>query len=153
MDAPYRARLVATCRRIAEDAHRAGLEIGLEYHRNTATDTNEAAASLLESVGHESLKIYWQPREQCDVATRLAGLQMVLPALCHIHVFQWQGYPVVRESLASGLAEWDLYLQAAGGVECRKVGAFLEFVQDDEPANVLRDAETLIGLIGASAVA
>ncbi len=148
MDAAYRARLVAECRRVAEDAHRAGLEVGLEYHRYTATDTNEAAASFLESVEHGSVRSYWQPREQCDFATRLAGLQMVLPRLCHFHVFQWRGMPVVREPLLSGEAEWATYLGAARD-RAGRIGAFLEFVQDDNPRNVERDAKTLVGLIEA----
>lgn len=147
MDEAYRARLVAECRRVAEDARRAGMEVGLEYHRNTATDTNEAAASFLESVGHESAHSYWQPREQRDLATRLAGLQMVLPVLCHLHVFQWRGNPIAREPLSEGAAEWMQYLAAARASN-RVTGAFLEFVEGDDPAHVIRDARTLVSMVG-----
>ena len=149
MDGDYRARLVSECLRIAELAADAGCEIGVEYHRNTVTDSNEAAASFLAEAAHPAVRCYWQPREQCDPSGRLAGLKEILPFLCHLHVFQWVGDPVVREPLAAGEAEWSRYFQAALGSGNQRTGAFLEFVQDDQPANVLRDAKTLVRMIEA----
>ncbi len=146
MDGAYRERLVAECRRIGAIAAAAGCEIGLEYHRNTATDGNEAAAAFIAEIGHPAVRSYWQPREQCDFATRMAGLRLVLPVLCHLHVFQWCGKPVVREPLASVTGEWRQFFEAVQGAG-RATGAFLEFVQDDDPACVIRDARALVSMI------
>ncbi len=147
MDRAYRERLVAECRRIGAIAEFAGCEVGVEYHRNTATDSNEAAAAFAAEVGHPAVRSYWQPREQCDFATRMAGLQMVLPVLCHLHVYHWCANPVVREPLSSGADEWRQYLAAVQGAG-RATGAFLEFVQDDDPARVVRDARALLSMLG-----
>lgn len=149
MDDTYRKRLVDECRRVASLAEAAGCVVGLEYHRNTATDANAAAAAFVSEVGHPAVRCYWQPRERCAPEARLAGLQMIMPVLCHLHVFQWCGQPVVREPLSVGEEEWLRYLRAVQDGGPVEVGAFLEFVQDDGPECVMRDARTLAGWIAS----
>lgn len=148
MDCAYRQRLVDECRRIAALAQAAGCVVGLEYHRNTATDGNREAVDFLSEVAHPAIRSHWQPRELCTPSERMEGLKMVLPSLSHLHVFQWVGQPVVRQPLSVGEAEWLSYLgavQEGGGAD--ETAAFLEFVQDDDPAVVVRDAQTLGGWI------
>lgn len=150
MDESYRLCLVDECRRIAGLAADADCEIGLEYHRNTAMDGNREALEFIRQVGHPAVRSYWQPREGCSVVERIEGLGMILPDLCHLHVFQWTGQPVVRLSLHDGAIEWTEYLRRVAGKPGR-VAALLEFVEGDLPANVVREAKHLVSLINNAA--
>jgi len=146
MDDDYRARLVNESRRLAELAAGAGCEIGFEYHRHTATDGNAEALALVQAVDHPAAKIYWQPRELTSTAQRLAGLRMILPKLCHLHVFHWVGEPTMRRPLSEGIPEWLDYLRLADSSDVQRC-AYLEFVEDDSIENLRRDAASLLECI------
>jgi sugar phosphate isomerase/epimerase len=139
----YRAKVVAESRRIAtmSAAHR--ISVAYEYHGQTLTDANESAMRLLEEVDHPNLFTFWQPPNQTNQATRMAGLEAILPKLTNIHVFYWESSRN-RFPLAEGASIWLPFLQTI-----RRTGrdhyASLEFVQNDDLENFLRDAETLKG--------
>jgi sugar phosphate isomerase/epimerase len=137
----YRANVIADSRRIASMGAAHGLTISYEYHANTLTDQNESAARLLEEANQPNLYTFWQPPNQADQATRLTGLEAILPRLTHLHVFYWDSQRN-RLPLAEGEAVWLPFLETA-----RRTGrdhyASLEFVQADDPENFLRDAEIL----------
>lgn len=147
MDAGYRSRLVEEIRRIGSLAQEHGCLIGLEYHRHTAMDSNSAARRLLDEVAHPAVKTYWQPREETTVEHRLEGLGMVLPELCHIHVFHWIGTPVERCPLGDAEAEWRSYLRLAESANIGNACAYLEFVRDDSLDAMREDAKTLLNLL------
>jgi 3-dehydroshikimate dehydratase len=150
MDADYRARLVDEIRLIAAMAESAGCSIGLEYHRFTATDSNASALQLLKQVDHAAVKTYWQPREETSVEQRIDGLQMILPKLCHLHVFHWIGSPVVRRPLAEATEEWRRYVQVVEAAGIEDPCAFLEFVRDDSLDSLKEDASCLLQILGGS---
>jgi sugar phosphate isomerase/epimerase len=142
-DMPYRARVVADARRIADVAVAAqpALTISFEYHGQTLTDTLESALALLDEVQHPAMRSYWQPPVGMHTDEAVTGLRTLLPWLTHVHVFQW--WPTQeRHPLASGEDAWLQYLrvvqQAVG-----EHSALLEFVKDDDPGQFLQDALTL----------
>src|SRR3954471_24564793 len=55
--AGQRAAVTAGVRAAAEEAE--GLELALEFHGGTLTDTAESALALLEEIGRESVRTYW----------------------------------------------------------------------------------------------
>jgi sugar phosphate isomerase/epimerase len=140
-DPGYRERVADDGRRIAEMAEAAGVRIACEWHGNTLTDTAESALELLEAVAHPAFRTYWQPRRQAPLEECLRDLEAALPWLVGVHVFHWDGATGARLPLNQGEGVWPVYLAraaAAGGMF-----ALLEFVRDDDPEQMVRDAAAL----------
>jgi sugar phosphate isomerase/epimerase len=139
-DEGYHAKVAEQCRRIATLAADAGVEIVSEWHGGTLTDTTDSAIALLDAVGHENFRTYWQPIagsfELC-----LSGLDTAAGRVTGLHVYQWDSGK--RLPLAEGRDAWLQYL--AHAAKAGDMFALLEFVRDDEPAAFLKDAETLCG--------
>ena len=150
-DDVHRAAIVAESRRIADLAAQAKIAIAYEYHGNTLTDTDESAQALLRAVAHPNLYTYWQPPQGSQLADNLVGLAAVLPRLYHVHVFHWLREPgdpptVVRRPLVEGQTDWLRYLDQIVATG-RDHFALLEFVPQDTPEQLLRDAATLHTLL------
>lgn len=139
--------VVADSVRIAELAAQAGIPVAYEFHRNTLTDSYEAAQQLLARAAHSNLFTYWQPPWHATVAENLVGISQLAPWLQHIHIFHWRWQDGTRLPLAAGEADWLAYLSQIQTIDSPHAGqqrfAMLEFVVDDAPAQFLRDAQTL----------
>ena len=145
-DPEYRAEVIAALRQAVNAASADGITVALEYHNKTLTDTRESAHQLLREVDHPELKLYWQPRNGAPFRDDLEELDAALPHLSHVHVFHWQQTPegrIDRRPLAEGDSEWRAFLErireAGGDRYC-----ILEFVRDDDPAQLREDAKTLL---------
>lgn len=145
-DDAYWDAVVADIRCIADQAQAAGADIVLEFHRNTLTDTTESAVALLERVDHPTVSTYWQPPRGSQLDENLAALDAVAPWLYGLHVFAWHETTGERLPLDARADNWRRYLQRADALD-RDMFALLEFVQDNEPAQFLRDAQTLSALL------
>ncbi|MBI3948285.1 MAG: sugar phosphate isomerase/epimerase [Armatimonadetes bacterium] len=143
-DAAYREQVTRESRRIADLAAQAGVVVATEYHGGTLTDTAESAVSLLQAVGHDNLKTYWQPPTRMTPEDALETLRAVLPWLNNIHAFWWVAGE--RRPLAEGAATWQRYLREARRAPGERY-VMLEFVRDDSPEAFLRDAEALRDVI------
>jgi len=141
--AEQRAAVVADSQRIGDLAAKAGIKIAYEYHGGTLTDTDASARQLLHEVAHPNVYTLWQPHIEDTVDANLESLRGVLPRLVNLHVFHWTANPRERRPLAEGAQDWGQYLSAVSGNRA----ALLEFVQDDDPQNLLRDAATLLSVI------
>ena len=147
-DEAARAKVVADGQRIADAASARGIDVVAEWHGGTLTDTTASAESLLSAIGHEHFLTYWQPRTGDGFAQALDDLDAALPRLAGMHVFHWLpgdgAGPVQRRPLAEGQGLWPTYLrQAEAGPREADLFAMLEFVCDDDPANLAADAEAL----------
>ena len=148
-DPAGRAWVIAELRGAAELAAAAGVELALEYHPNTLTDTAASTLALLDEVGR-GLVTYWQPPVGQADAEALSSLRTVLDRTVTVHVFSW--WPA-RERLPLRAREqfWRdvcglLATKAPRGV----MPMLLEFVPDDDPAALRRDAATLRELVAAA---
>jgi len=143
-----RAGVVEQLRAAVDRAGSAGIEVATEYHPNTLTDTAASTRALLDEVG-PGLTTYWQPPVGTPDGESLATLHAVLEHMVTVHVFSW--WPG-RERLSLE-ARADLWRQVcelvAADARRPTIPMLLEFVQDDEPSAVLRDASTLRDLIDA----
>jgi hypothetical protein len=92
------------------------------------------------------------------VSEQLAEVDEVLPVLSHLHVFRWRSFED-RLPLADGDDLWPAVLAAADRPRSTAAPAsgptrrwaFLEYVRNDDPAQLLADAATLrSGLTGPS---
>ena len=117
------------------------IQIGFEYHRDTATQTIEGAMALLKAVGRPNVQCYWQPNPDISQEQRKTELGTLLPYLAHIHVFAWTKGNV-RHPLSQGEPHWKEYLSLLPK-PCLSHYLILEFVQDDSELSFFQDAETL----------
>jgi len=135
-------RVVRDSLRIADLARQAGLGVAYEYHGNTLTDSDASALRLLREVDHPAVSTYWQARDEGDEETLVEGLRAVLPRLSQVHV------NTGRRPLAEGQDLWLRCLDVVRG-SGRDHWALIEFVQDDAPEALLRDAATLKGWLAS----
>lgn len=113
------------------------LTITFEFHTNTLTHNAENAKKLLQKINKPNVLSQWQwpidlPENEC-----LASIETLRPWLYNVHMFSWQGH--TRLPLAAKAGSWKKYLAALQGER----NFLLEFVQDDEPQNLARDAAAL----------
>ena len=136
--------------RISELAHRANVRVATEFHGGTLTATGADARRLMDRTNAQTL---WQPLRRGanfdpKVEANLAELRAVESYLANVHVYEWaddaQGKRQ-RLSLEQSV-QWPRYveeLQRTGGSRW----LLLEFVPNDEPAILAREAAALRGFI------
>jgi 3-dehydroshikimate dehydratase len=147
-DRPEYQTLVAGLAAFVADAAARGITVGLEFHGGTPTATVAGALALLDAVAAPSLATYWQPpywRGPTTPAADAAEVAALGGRLSHLHVYEW-ATPEDRRPLADGRARWSAVLDAARALGGDRT-AFLEFVADDDPDVLRRDAATLRGLL------
>lgn len=151
-DDATRQRVVEAAQHAAEVAAAAGLTIACEWHGNTLTDTAASAQTLFDAVDHPAFQTYWQPHQRMEFADCLADMETALPRLVGLHVFQWDLETVERQPLTRGQGLWPTYLRQAKTCPTLAAGgtmyAMLEFVRDDDPANLPADAKELRRWLG-----
>jgi sugar phosphate isomerase/epimerase len=138
-------KVVEDLLRIGDVAEKAGINVSMEYHRNTLTDTNDAVLRLKNDLKDSPVGFFWQPAVDESVAYRLSGLRDVKSKLANMHVFQWIN-GVQRCPLSDGIEEWTKYLAEAADVAGEHF-ALLEFIKDDSCEQLYRDAHTLNNLL------
>jgi sugar phosphate isomerase/epimerase len=147
-DAAARAAAAAFLHAAAEQAAPHGVAVALEYHALTLTDTIASCRALLHQADHPNLFSYWQPAYGLtDAGVARAELAALGARLRHMHVFAWT-VTKQRLPLADHAHMWRAALAAAApGPRL----ALLEFVADDDPAALARDAATLRGWLADQA--
>jgi len=140
-DPAFRAQVAEDGRRIAELADQPGVRIACEWHGNTLTETAESATALFAAVDHPAFQTYWQSPKHTSFEECLRDLDAALPRLAGLHVFYWDLEPARKLPLSEGEAVWKPYLAKAA--QAGDLFALLEFVLDDDPQQMLRDAATL----------
>jgi hydroxypyruvate isomerase len=126
---------------LAEMAAGSDIEIAMEFHRNTLTDEVDSTITLLLDVGAPNLKTYWQPPVDVEDAECLEQLEALMPWLSTVHVFSW--WPSsTRLPLAARESLWRRVLERLAA-EPREINALLEFVADDSPEQLAKDAADL----------
>lgn len=127
--------------RVAVLAAESGVKVGLEFHGGTLNDTPEAARRLWKELEHPNLHSLWQPLVSLSAEEKEESLRVVLPRICHVHVFHWLP-SWERRPLIEGVDDWRRWL----GIICKHhpgVAAMLEFLRDDDPDHLAADARTL----------
>lgn len=123
------------------------VDLALEFHPDTLTETAASARQLIEQVGHPRLRTHWQPDHRLGPDATIAEFDIVAPWLAHLHVYAWGagGYDD-RLPLESGAPIWQPILTRAAALPMRDGGgrfALLEHIEADAPTHLRRDAATL----------
>lgn len=135
-------------RRITEDAQRHGLTVATEYHGGTLTETAASNTDLWQALNDTALKTLWQPVPTLSVEENVARMEAVAPRLANLHVFTWMP-DYQRLPLADGLEDWSTWLDAVPRDGTPRY-LLLEFVRDNDPANLPADATALHQLISTA---
>lgn len=126
---------------LADVAAGSGVEIAMEFHRNTLTDDVDSTITLLLDVGAPNLTTYWQPPVDVSDDECLGQLEALMPWLSTVHVFSW--WPSNNRLPLSGRESlWRPVLKRLAA-EPREINALLEFVPDDSVDQFTTDATTL----------
>ncbi|SDW47167.1 Sugar phosphate isomerase/epimerase [Amycolatopsis xylanica] len=142
-----REQVVAGLREAADIAADHGIEVALEFHGGTLTDTAESTVQLLEEVGRANLGTYWQPPQDLPDEPALAGLRLVLDHLRAVHVFSW--WPANERRLLTARAPlWTEVFKVLESLD-RPLDALLEFVPGNDPELLTGEAQSLRELIGS----
>lgn len=142
-----RRSAAALIREMGEKASGLGVTVSLEYHPNSLTDETSSALRLIETVAHENVYLYWQPRPGLPLDDALKEIALVGVHVSHIHVFAWDGNRK-RFPLATAADYWRSVLAAMPGSRWKGPRfAMLEFVTGDDPNAFLADAATLRELL------
>lgn len=144
-----RRRVTESVRIVAAAAAARDLLVYLEFHGGTLTATTSSTRTLLDAVGAPNLRTawqppYWDPRDDPE-ADRADAIHL-RDALAHLHVYRWD-HDGTRHPLLEGEDRWPAILSDAARAPTlprhAPRAALLEFVADDEPAALRRDAATL----------
>ncbi|GAB2523428.1 sugar phosphate isomerase/epimerase family protein [Paramicrobacterium agarici] len=147
-DEHERQRIASRLRDAVGQADAHGIELALEYHGRTLTDTAASTLSLLESVGMPQLSSYWQPTQGAADDAALAEFDAVAPHVSTVHVFSW--WPMAeRLRLSERHDLWHRVFARAASLP-RITDALLEFVPNDDPALLPAEAATLRSWLDAA---
>lgn len=147
------ARVVGDTFRIAQLAEGEGMTVSFEYHGGTYTNTDSNAQYFARRVTHPAVRFYWQPPHGQDTEVCLAGLRTLRDRISNLHVFHWRllegtGVETRIEQLLleEGVGRWQRFLDLLQELP-EEHWAHLEFTRNGEPANTVRDAHALRGMI------
>ncbi len=138
---------VADAKRICENY--SGLLFCLECHQNTLTEDYRDALKFLSDVDCPNLKMFWQPNQYRSHAYNLEACRTLLPYIRAVHVFSWESEngKTERLPLAAHADRWAEYLKILQNAPVDKLPLMLEFVHDDRPETLKKDAEILRGWV------
>ncbi len=141
-----RGKVVDDLIKCAETASELKVQIGLEKHGGTLTDTMDSTALLMQELAGTDIKFYWQPAVGAEPKSLLPEIEMMLPKIANFHVFHWEMAEKLKKlALADGIDSWNMFFKAAnmsGGTHW----ALMEFVAGDNPKQFLEDAVALTQL-------
>jgi len=142
-DEKYFWNIVKQSRQMGDLANAMNIKLAYEFHGKTLNNSAAASKVLFDAIDHPAWQTLWQPLS-IEIIPQEESLQSVLPRLANLHVYHWENFNN-RFPLADGFDEWQKYFSIANDGVPR--WALLEFVKDDDPANLQKDAAVLNQLL------
>lgn len=147
-DGLQRRSTAAAIAAAADLAASADIELHLEFHRNTLTDTAASTLDLLAAIAalRESpacpVRSYWQPRPGIDDATALAELDSLAGHVDALHVFSWDAEST-RLPLSIHRSAWLERLRRLSAPGGPDLDLMLEFVAGESEQQLILDSREL----------
>ena len=136
------AATVDRLRAAAAAASDRGIELALEYHGGTLANAPATTLRALDEVDHQALRTYWQPTVGAPDAVAIDEYRAIADRVNAVHVFSW--WPrTERRPLADRDGLWRELFATASASPRPPRDALLEFVPDDDPAVLAREAAAL----------
>ena len=130
----------------AELAHTRGQTVAFEFHYGTFNNSAERALQMLQDIGRENVKTYFQPMywlnvsEEEEARANLKAIEQFKEKIANVHVYRWRGFE--RFALSEGANDWREYIKAIGNANY-----YLEFVKNDDPLQFQSDSAVLLKLL------
>ena len=137
MSGSEREAFADECLRLAETAEQKDVTLCFECHHGTVTASAEGAFWIMNAVGSEHFRMYWQPNQFRSHAQNVRAAEAIAPYTKVVHVFNWTKDG--RFPLAEGAARWREYLRFFAP----DVPRLLEFMPDDDIASLAAEAKAL----------
>lgn len=148
------ARVSDELARATEMGRKAGVQVATEFHSGTLTSHGMSALRLMESRDESGFQTLWQPLRcgadfDMKAEENAQELRVIKFFLSNVHVYEWANDADGKRQQLSleGSAQWPRYVEALN-----KIGGsrwlLLEFVPDDNPAILAREAAALRRFIG-----
>lgn len=135
-----RDEVCRNAQRLAKLAGDAGIDIAFEWHGGTLTDTAQSALALLRAADRPNVGTLWQPPVGMSTEGCVREIRAAKEYIRNIHVFSWSG--TQRLPLADGAEKWRACLAEIAKLPGERQ-LLLEFVQGDEPKQLIEDAACL----------
>lgn len=135
-----RHEVCRNAQRLADLAALAGIDVAFEWHGGTLTDELGSALELLRAVDRPNAGTLWQPHVGMNADSCVREIRAAAEYIRNIHVFSWQG--IDRLPLRNGAEKWRRCLAEIEKLPGER-SLLLEFVQDDDPAQLREDAACL----------
>lgn len=129
--------LIDIAKKAAEIACKNGVTLCMECHNNSYTQTLCGALELMEKVGSENFRMYWQPNQLVSTDENIRYAKGISKYVRNIHVFNWLGNE--KYHLCDGVDVWKKYLDC---FEDNKT-LLLEFMPDGRIESLSREADAL----------
>jgi sugar phosphate isomerase/epimerase len=122
------------------------VQIGLEKHGGTLTDTMDSTALLMQELAETDIKFYWQPNVGVKPESLLPEMEIMLPKLANFHVFHWEMAEKLQMlPLSDGIDIWNMFFECASKIKGTH-WALMEFVAEARPQQFLDDAVVITKL-------
>jgi len=148
LDAEARQEIIEDALAIAAIAQQENIDISLEYHKDTITDTAESALDFINKArdsGGSNIYLYWQANSLLSFTENKNELIQVLPFVSNVHVQAREGNK--RLTLAEHKHHWQEYIDIIKS-DGRKHDFLIEFTPNDSPECFVEDAKVLVDLLG-----
>ena len=134
-------KFMDACWRAVDIAEREDVKLCLECHVNSFTERLDDTLMLMDNVGSDKFKMYWQPFRARSFEENLEYLVKTEQYVENIHVFNWDADG--RYPLEDAIDTWRKYVAALS----RPRTMLLEFMPDDQLTTLPREAEALKRII------
>ena len=140
------AMLVREMKDIGAQAAKRGITIALEYHGHSITATAEDAVRFIDDVGMENVRLYWQEIIGRPLEDNLADIDLVLPYLVNVHVFNYIERKQELLGFGDGAERWQKY-KAKIGEKTTSPAFMIEFCKGGLQESFLSDAAVLNAVV------
>ncbi|MHC1694512.1 MAG: sugar phosphate isomerase/epimerase family protein [Eubacteriales bacterium] len=137
--------LVEDVKKAALQSADRGITLSFEFHGGTYTDTGVSSLGFMKRLrdeGYENVNMYWQPNQFISFEDNIRDIELLSGYVSSLHVFSWEGnikYPLEYYS-----DRWREYLSH---LDKSNHSLLLEFVCDETPEQLYRDADALRSII------
>ena len=129
--------LIEEAKKAADIACKNGVTLCMECHNNSYTQTLDGALELMETVGSETFRMYWQPNQLVSTDENIKYAKGISEYVRNIHVFNWCGSE--KYHLCDGVGIWKKYLDCFDNNKT----LLLEFMPDGRIETLRSEAAAL----------
>lgn len=129
-------------RTLCQMAEKEGIQLGLEYHWNTLTDSAESTLKFIQLTDMPNIKTYWQMHYERTSSQHMSEIKLLDGHIANIHCYFWEGR--TRLPLEEGASVWRKYISA---LKSQNVPFMLEHIKDDSLEQLSQDVSVLKTLL------